>query len=84
MHIPMLFCMNCKTEMVIHQTGALLEAIANWGSYYKVYSDVHICPGCDHKVAVPARTGRVHNQPGYEKMQADAEVTFSDNFRSNL
>lgn len=81
MHIPRLFCMNCNTEMVIVRTGMLLETIAKWGSYYKVYSDVMMCPGCGSQVAIPAQTCLSHNgRAGYTGIEADEKVTFSDNF----
>ncbi len=81
MHIPRSFCMKCNTEMVIYKTGMLLEAMAKWGSYYKVYSDVYVCPGCGCQIAIPARTCLSHNgRARYTEIKADEKVTFSDNF----
>lgn len=78
MRIPRAFCGHCLIEMVIDRTGMAIECIADWGSYYKIYSDVYVCPkDSSHVIFLPAeRPVRENFEAGYEEWRTEKKVRF--------
>jgi hypothetical protein len=81
MHIPRAICIDCKIEMVIHKTGQLLEMIAAFGSYYKIYADVYQCPVCSQQVSLQSEKEIFgHWHPSYQDphYQDGLKISFAD------
>lgn len=80
MFIPKAICGADGAEMIITGTGLLVEMIASWGSYYKIYGDQYSCVKCANSVVLLAdMAATAHFESAYAQWEAPIKGTFADN-----
>lgn len=63
--------------MTIKRTGKLIEMIASWGSYYKIYADEYMCVMCDAVVALPGNEPvSMEFRENYATIEVDQKAHF--------
>lgn len=78
-HIPRAICTEDKIEMRTSTNGVLVEMEADFGPYYKIFTDEVKCPVCKKTIMLPGQSVLVeHYQAGeYEKYTADLTAKFA-------
>lgn len=77
--IPAVMCITCGVEMLCEEKAKLVEVIVtSWGSYYKIYAGIYMCPTCSTEVALPAEAPIVfQHEKHYNNYRADYEVNIN-------
>lgn len=74
-HIPRLFCLDCRHEMLISKTGDRLQVNTSDGNpYYKIHVDTYECPACSSEVSYvsPTTEPRAHHfEPTFDHLAGD-------------
>lgn len=82
MFIPKLVCGVDRVQMVIEQTGMVIEMAHSNGHRYKVASDLFRCPACRISIALPAQAPIVEGwQAEYGQVNAAITAEFADDYR---
>lgn len=76
-HIPRTICSEDLIEMTTSHNGVLVEMKADFGPYYKIYTDQVTCPVCRKSVLLPGKRVLVeHYEPTYDQCTADVVAEF--------
>lgn len=77
-HIPRAVCLTCNREMKTVKQGVMAEALANFGSYYKIQADRLECELCGNQVLMgwAMHPMAEHFEPDYEDVHVDHTFVF--------
>lgn len=77
-HIPRAVCLTCNREMKTERQGVMAEALASFGSYYKIQADRLECELCGNQMLVgwAQRPMAEHFEPDYESLEVDHTFVF--------
>ena len=77
--IPTAVCVPCGREYQAGpgKTGVTVECkLKNGDPYYKTQGDIHVCPGCGHKVVVGlSRKPTLPQDEQYDRWKTDVNCT---------
>jgi hypothetical protein len=77
MHIPRAICSEDQIEMTPSRNGVLVEMIADFGSYYKIFADEITCSRCGKTIMLPSgQAVAEHYQDTYDQFTADRTAVF--------
>jgi hypothetical protein len=73
--LPKAFCAQCKCAYKPVQCGEILAAkLTDGRTYYKVHSDLHACPSCDHRIYAGFGTPVEGFATDFDSLRTDQDV----------